>query len=317
MTPLSCDMVRTRRFSTRLQLGLRSWRWSSMKHHFLPAICWLLVVSLTNLTLLPFSRALTLPQTSAMTPAPDPAESYARVLSALSAQVDEAVASGVRGFSHTEQASALNALEAERTRLETDWQALRERWDATDVSAEVRERQQALEKVFAQSHTTLKQHLQQADTSAGLLTLQAFLQTAIAQPTRNPIDLNNLPWQVEPNRARAPAEDTEALERVLTPLTPAQGHDAQRHALGPVMRSSAPTPADSAPTLDAPQTAAIRQQAAALGNDPHKIYQWVHDQIYFFPSYGSVQGAQDTLDKKSGNAFDTASLLEPIPKLRY
>ncbi len=70
-----------------------------------------------------------------------------------------------------------------------------------------------------------------------------------------------------------------------------------------------PTPADLAPTLDAPQTAAIQKQAAALGNNPHKLYQWVHDQIDFFPSYGSVQGAQGTLDKQSGNAIDTASLL--------
>jgi transglutaminase-like putative cysteine protease len=35
----------------------------------------------------------------------------------------------------------------------------------------------------------------------------------------------------------------------------------------------------------------------------------VHDNIYYFPSQGSVQGAQDTLDKKRGNAMDTASLL--------
>ena len=46
-----------------------------------------------------------------------------------------------------------------------------------------------------------------------------------------------------------------------------------------------------------------------LGHNPHKIYQWVHDNIYYVPTQGSVQGAQDTLDKKSGNAVDTASLL--------
>ena len=35
----------------------------------------------------------------------------------------------------------------------------------------------------------------------------------------------------------------------------------------------------------------------------------VHDNIYWQPTQGSVQGAQDTLDKKAGNAMDTASLL--------
>ena len=58
-----------------------------------------------------------------------------------------------------------------------------------------------------------------------------------------------------------------------------------------------------------PHTAAIQKLAADLGKNPHKIYQWVHDNIYWQPTQGSVQGAQDTLDKKAGNAMDTASLL--------
>ena len=58
-----------------------------------------------------------------------------------------------------------------------------------------------------------------------------------------------------------------------------------------------------------PHTAAIQKLAADLGKNPHKIYQWVHDNIYWQPTQGSVQGAQDTLDKKRGNAFDTNSLL--------
>lgn len=58
-----------------------------------------------------------------------------------------------------------------------------------------------------------------------------------------------------------------------------------------------------------PHTPAIRKLAADLGKNPHKIYQWVHDNIYWQPPQGSVQGAQDTLDKKAGNAMDTASLL--------
>ena len=54
---------------------------------------------------------------------------------------------------------------------------------------------------------------------------------------------------------------------------------------------------------------AIKSLAQTLAHNPHKIYQWVHDNIYYVPTQGSVQGAQDTLDKKSGNAVDTASLL--------
>jgi hypothetical protein len=62
-------------------------------------------------------------------------------------------------------------------------------------------------------------------------------------------------------------------------------------------------------TLEAPQSAEIKALATELGNNPYKIHQWVYDNIRFFPTYGSVQGAEETLAKKSGNAFDIASLL--------
>ncbi|MDR2690472.1 MAG: transglutaminase-like domain-containing protein [Azoarcus sp.] len=62
-------------------------------------------------------------------------------------------------------------------------------------------------------------------------------------------------------------------------------------------------------TLDAPHSADIKALALELGNAPYRIHQWVHDNIRFFPTYGSVQGAQETLAKRSGNAFDIASLL--------
>jgi len=39
---------------------------------------------------------------------------------------------------------------------------------------------------------------------------------------------------------------------------------------------------------------------------PHN---WVHDNIEFLPTYGSIQGSDLTLQVKRGNAFDTASLL--------
>ena len=33
-----------------------------------------------------------------------------------------------------------------------------------------------------------------------------------------------------------------------------------------------------------PHTAAIQKLAADLGKNPHKIYQWVHDNIYWQPT---------------------------------
>lgn len=48
---------------------------------------------------------------------------------------------------------------------------------------------------------------------------------------------------------------------------------------------------------------------ASLNNNPVQISNWVHDNIEFVPTYGSIQGAHMTLQTKRGNAFDTASLL--------
>ena len=70
-----------------------------------------------------------------------------------------------------------------------------------------------------------------------------------------------------------------------------------------------PAPADTAETEDVQITQAIRDQAAALNNNPVKIYNWVRNNIAFIPSYGSIQGSDMTLQSKRGNAFDTASLL--------
>ena len=70
-----------------------------------------------------------------------------------------------------------------------------------------------------------------------------------------------------------------------------------------------PAPADLVATLDAPLTAEIEAQAAALGNAPVAIFEWVRKEIAFVPSWGSLQGAHGTLQTRRGNAMDQASLL--------
>ncbi|RYZ97930.1 MAG: transglutaminase domain-containing protein, partial [Moraxellaceae bacterium] len=56
-------------------------------------------------------------------------------------------------------------------------------------------------------------------------------------------------------------------------------------------------------------TPEIKALAQSLNNSSTEIYAWVHNTIKFIPSYGSIQGAQATLETKQGNALDTASLL--------
>lgn len=55
--------------------------------------------------------------------------------------------------------------------------------------------------------------------------------------------------------------------------------------------------------------AEITELARALKNDPELIYQFVHDNIRYEPTFGDKKGAAGTLLDKSGNAFDQATLM--------
>jgi transglutaminase-like putative cysteine protease len=64
-----------------------------------------------------------------------------------------------------------------------------------------------------------------------------------------------------------------------------------------------------APTEDVQITPEIEALAQELEHNPVKIYNWAYNNIQFIPTYGSIQGSLKTLETKSGNAFDTTSLL--------
>ncbi|MCB1609276.1 MAG: hypothetical protein KDI71_20120, partial [Xanthomonadales bacterium] len=114
------------------------------------------------------------------------------------------------------------------------------------------------------------------------------------------------------------ARGYQAIEAAQLPLqladaerTPAPGavptSDADKVAAAKAF-TDPPTPADLAPTLDAPFTPAIQALAAELNNDPVAIRSWVYNNIEFQPTFGSIQGADLTLLNRSGNAHDIASL---------
>lgn len=200
------------------------------------------------------------------------------------------------------QLPAPQTLQQPAAELAEEWRELRDTWEAADgVDRRIIERQLAQEKAFAARHGELLARLAavQANGSgdAALQALKDFLQAEKPRRTHLPVDPNNLPWQVEAPRQQQTA--TVRIERESRSAGPATSAVAQ----------SAPTNADLAETVDARHTDAIKELAQRLGRDPHKIYQWVHDNIHYVPTQGSVQGAQDTLDKKAGNAIDSASLL--------
>jgi YD repeat-containing protein len=71
----------------------------------------------------------------------------------------------------------------------------------------------------------------------------------------------------------------------------------------------APGPADVADGPDAHMTQEIRDAAAALGNDPIAIYNFVHDGFDAEPYYGSRKGSVGAWEERAGNDTDLASLL--------
>ncbi|NVK36818.1 MAG: transglutaminase domain-containing protein [Gammaproteobacteria bacterium] len=127
-------------------------------------------------------------------------------------------------------------------------------------------------------------------------------------------DPNKLPWRTPDANVRKPAQSKADLQANLG-INPLE-NTLQLASLNfnPAMLKASlasfnlPTDADLQPTIDAPITPEIQALAEQLNHNVVEIYTWVHNNIRFIPSYGSIQGAQMTLEAKRGNAMDTASL---------
>jgi len=118
------------------------------------------------------------------------------------------------------------------------------------------------------------------------------------------LDPRRLPVDRVKGTARKPGETPQDFQVLFKDLK------VDVRARGPVPAAFvAPQPADLQPTEDVQITPEIQALAAELGNSPLAIYNWVHDNIEFVPTYGSIQGSRMTLLTRRGNAFDTASLL--------
>lgn len=130
--------------------------------------------------------------------------------------------------------------------------------------------------------------------------------------TFTPTDPDSLPWGApDASKTRKPAKTPEELSR-LTGISPfPQGTQLASNVITPDMlgQPGGPVAEDLAATIDAKLTDSIQAKAEELEFDPVKIYNWVRNTIEFIPSYGSIQGAEYTMQHGKGNAFDTASLL--------
>jgi transglutaminase-like putative cysteine protease len=242
------------------------------------------------------------------------------------------------GISRGDYADLIDQLNVEHDLLRAQSAALLGRWKSAGVASSIITKQEEIDAAASSKHAQLIEKLKAANASTAAtdpaqVALASFLASEVSAPSQNTLNPKNLPWQVqyaEPGTLRQPFSDSAAFRSYLAArdadtisalkthslkqgvtlskaLSVSSAATTDRSKALPV--STAPGALDLAPTPDAPHTDAIRELAVTtLGKNPVKIYNWVHDNIAFAPTYGSVQGAQDTLDKKSGNAFDQASL---------
>lgn len=131
--------------------------------------------------------------------------------------------------------------------------------------------------------------------------------------SHQPFDPNNMPFSVPDGKVRKPRKTKKEFQSSLNDPKPVQIASTVLSAgmlsASAVATSLLPQPEDLLPTEDVQITDEIKALALQLENNPVKIYNWVHNNIEFIPTYGSIQGSQMTLETKKGNAFDTSSLL--------
>jgi hypothetical protein len=244
-----------------------------------------------------------------------PVERYADALDGLKELLSGAVAhpqdAALQATVVPRTDALLGILDSERKSLDAWWQDQESKLLALPTASAVLARQRQLHDAWQQKDQRLRvlvDAARVARSSGRLHALEAllgFLNQERATERGIHVDHRNLPWQAPLAAARVPLEDADQLRAVLQP----SGAKANGAKGAGGSAKGAPTPDDLAETIDAPFTADIRAKALALNGDPVKVFAWVHDNIAYFPSSGSVQGAQETLEKQNGNAFDQASLL--------
>ena len=218
--------------------------------------------------------------------------------------------SEVSGNRVVQSGRRLNALRAglndAHARIESGFASTEQLFETVSLPREIRQRQQVHRALYEANWDKLLTHLNNAEVAptaasreAGLDQAIALLATSHDQRPNQIFDPGRLPFSVLRTEARAPrsdwvaasTEDAISADRLLA-ASDAQGDD-------PFL----------APSDTVQITPAIEALALSLGNNPVAIYRWVKNNIDFYPTFGSLQGSQLTLDMRRGNATDISSLL--------
>jgi transglutaminase-like putative cysteine protease len=123
-----------------------------------------------------------------------------------------------------------------------------------------------------------------------------------------PLDPHNLPFG-RPKAAPRKAATTTAMMQEQHPDMGRRILFAGTGGAGVTAQLSPSDPSYIAANGEVQITQAIKNQAAALHNNPVEIFNWVRNNVDYIPTYGAIQGSDLTLQSLRGNAYDTAGLL--------
>jgi len=219
-----------------------------------------------------------------------------------------------RSFQPIDTTPIRQAVDEYNAQAQTNAEAILPLLQAPNLPPEILERHQRALQEYAQQHSILLNNLDAIDQAQSPdAQNQAINQTVdhlaplLDIGGHAPFDPEQLPFNIPDGNIRAPKDSQEDLKE-LAPADPVQVASLNL-VPGLLAYADAPNDTDLAETVDVQISEDIQQLAASLDHHPIKIYNWVHDNIKYIPTYGSIQGSQMTLDNKAGNAFDTTSLL--------
>ncbi|WP_225911535.1 transglutaminase domain-containing protein [Desulfuromonas versatilis] len=184
------------------------------------------------------------------------------------------------------------------------------------LPAEILERHVRFVKHYDENLKELKGNLDRIEKAkdkkeaeAAIEKAEKHLKKAKAPSRHTPFDPNNLPNRQPKGPKREPRMKKEEFEQDLKKDANAWMNQKRVLVASTGSLAGLLAPENLAETIEVQLAPEIRNKALELEKNPVKIYEWVRHNIEFVPTWGSIQGAQMTLETKQGNAFDTASLL--------
>jgi len=244
-----------------------------------------------------------------------PARAMAGLASELRLRMDDAASSAkARLDARAIALDALERFEAAHAEVLAEFAATERALRRANLPAKVLDRHATVVAEYREQAAAVRAQLeaaQEGDLNA-LTAAATALTGSTDERAHRPYDPTHLPYAVvEPNWREPgqspPGPEVEAKATAGPPVRSTT--ELPPYPAVPALSHAPPTANDLEETIDVRITPEIRALAASLDDEPLRIYDWVHDNVEFYPTWGSVQGSQRTLDMGRGNAFDVSSLL--------